>query len=180
MEQLTYRRLRSAADAGWAEAYRLYEASFPPCERRSERDCAAVLGDDRLHAECVFDGERFAGLIFWWQAGDGWAYLEHLAVDPALRGRSYGARMLRDLRARVGRVVLEIEPPEDDISRRRRGFYERNGFVYNAYDYIHPSYSQPPRPHRLVVMSAPAALAPAAFEAFRAFAHGVAAACAGR
>lgn len=180
MEQLIYRRLRSAADAGWDAAYRLYKASFPSCERRCEQACAAVLDDDRLHAECVFDGERFAGLIFWWQAGDGWAYLEHLAVDPALRGRSYGARMLRDLRARVGRVVLEIEPPEDDMSRRRQGFYERNGFVCNAYDYIHPSYLLPPQPHRLVVMSYPAALAPAAFEAFRAFAHGVATAYAER
>ncbi len=180
MENLIYRRLHSTADADWAAAYRLYEASFPPCERRSERDCAAVLRDDRLHAECVFDDECFVGLVFWWSAGDGWAYLEHLAVDPALRGRSYGARMLRDLCARVGRVVLEIDPPEDDMSRRRQGFYERNGFVCNAYDYIHPSYLLPPQPHRLVVMSYPAALAPAAFEAFRAFAHGVATAYAER
>lgn len=180
MQQLTYRRLRSAADAEWAEAYRLYEASFPPCERRSEQDHAAALRDERLHAECVFDGECFVGLVFWWSADEGCAYLEHLATEPALRGRSYGARILRDLCTRVGRVVLEIDPPVDDISRRRRGFYERNGFVYNEYDYIHPSYSHPPRPHRLMVMSYPEALAPGGFEAFRTFAHGVAAEYTGR
>lgn len=180
MEALTYRRFVSTADAGWGAAYRLYEASFPACERRSERDYAAALGDERLHAESVCDGERFVGLLFWWQAAEGYAYLEHLAVEPALRGHNYGARILHDLCSRAGRVVLEIDPPEDEISRRRRGFYERNGFAYNGYDYIHPSYSRPPQPHRLMVMSYPAAIAPAEFEAFRTFAHSVATAYAGR
>ena len=148
METLTYRRFLSTADAGWAAAYRLYEASFPPCERRSERDYDAAL--------------------------------EHLAVEPVLRGHNYGARILHDLCRRAGRVILEIDPPEDEISRRRRGFYERNGFVYNEYDYIHPSYLRPPQPHRLMVMSYPEAISPAEFEAFRTFARGVAVEYTGR
>lgn len=160
METLTYRRFLSTADAGWAAAYRLYEASFPPCERRSERDYDAALADGRLHAESVWDGDLFVGLVFWWLADEGCAYLEHLAVEPVLRGHNYGARILHDLCRRAGRVILEIDPPEDEISRRRRGFYERNGFVYNEYDYIHPSYLRPPQPHRLMVMSYPEAISP--------------------
>ena len=163
METLTYRRFLSTADAGWAAAYRLYEASFPPCERRS-----------------VWDGDLFVGLVFWWLADEGYAYLEHLAVEPVLRGHNYGARILHDLCRRAGRVILEIDPPEDEISRRRRGFYERNGFVYNEYDYIHPSYLRPPQPHRLMVMSYPEAISPAEFEAFRTFARGVAVEYTGR
>ena len=81
---------------------------------------------------------------------------------------------------RAGRGILEIDPPEDEISRRRRGFYERNGFVYNEYDYIHPSYLRPPQPHRLMVMSYPEAISPAEFEAFRTFARGVAVEYTGR
>ena len=123
METLTYRRFLSTADAGWAAAYRLYEASFPPCERRSERDYDAALADGRLHAESVWDGDLFVGLVFWWLADEGCAYLEHLAVEPVLRGHNYGARILHDLCRRAGRVILEIDPPEDEISRRRRGFY---------------------------------------------------------
>ena len=180
METLTYRRFLSTADAGWAAAYRLYEASFPPCERRSERDYDAALADGRLHAESVWDGDLFVGLVFWWLADEGCAYLEHLAVEPVLRGHNYGARILHDLCRRAGRVILEIDPPEDEISRRRRGFYERNGFVYNEYDYIHPSYLRPPQPHRLMVMSYPEAISPAEFEAFRTFARGVAVEYTGR
>ena len=180
METLTYRRFLSTADAGWAAAYRLYEASFPPCERRSERDYDAALADGRLYAESVWDGDLFVGLVFWWLADEGYAYLEHLAVEPVLRGHNYGARILHDLCRRAGRVILENEPPEDDISRRRRGYYERNGFVYNEYDYIHPSYLRPPQPHRLMVMSYPEAISPAEFEAFRTFARGVAVEYTGR
>ena len=193
METLTYRRFLSTADAGWAAAYRLYEASFPPCERRSERladgdyeaivlkdGINAALADGRLYAESVWDGDLFVGLVFWWLADEGYAYLEHLAVEPVLRGHNYGARILYDLCRRAGRVILEIDPPEDEISRRRRGFYERNGFVYNEYDYIHPSYLRPPQPHRLMVMSYPEAISPAEFEAFRTFARGVAVEYTGR
>ena len=107
METLTYRRFLSTADAGWAAAYRLYEASFPPCERRSERDYDAALADGRLHAESVWDGDLFVGLVFWWLADEGYAYLEHLAVEPVLRGHNYGARILHDLCRRAGRVILE-------------------------------------------------------------------------
>lgn len=173
METLTYRRLASTADAEWTAAYELYGNSFPSCERRSERDYAAALGDSRLHAETVWDGGRFVGLVFWWLADEGYAYLEHLAVEPSLRGHNYGARILHDLCARMGRVLLEIDPPVDDISRRRRNFYERNGFIYNEYDYIHPSYLLPPQPHRLMVMSYPEAIAPAELDAFRRFTHGL-------
>lgn len=174
MESLTYEKVGSVADPQWAIAYRLYEASFPSFEQRSERDYVEALRDERFHAETVWDADRFVGLVFWWLADEGYVYLEHLAVDPALRGKSYGARILRDLCTRMGRVWLEIDPPVDEISCRRRGFYARNGFFYNEYDYFHPSYQRPPHPHRLMVMSYPAALTPAEFASFRTFVHGLA------
>ena len=173
MEHLTCKRFTSISDPSWPAVYRLYEQSFPRCEQRSERDYAAALCDERLHAESVWDGDCFVGLVFWWLADEGYVYLEHLAVDPALRGRNYGARILHELCARSGRVWLEIDPPEDEISCRRRKFYERNGFVYNDYDYFHPSYQLPPHPHRLMVMSYPTALTPAEFASFRTFVHGL-------
>lgn len=55
-------------------------------------------------------------------------------------------------------MILEIDPPETDIARRRRHFYERAGFVANPQPYVHPSYGDPQAPHRLVLMSFPAPL----------------------
>lgn len=174
MGHLTYRRIVSTSDAAWTRAYGLYRSAFPPFEQRSERDYATALGDERFRADTVWDGGRFVGLRFWWTTDEGNAYLEHLAVDGPLRGGRYGARMLHDLCARTGRVLLEIDPPEDAISRRRRAFYERNGFVYNDCDYEHPSYFEIPRPHRLMVMSYPTAIAPGELAALRAFTYRVA------
>ena len=37
-------------------------------------------------------------------------------------------------------MVLEIDPPEDPVSRRRKGFYEGLGLVSNPWPHIHPPY----------------------------------------
>lgn len=59
------------------------------------------------------------------------------------------------LRARGKTIILEIDPPVDDISRRRKGFYERNGFIANDYDYTHLPYHRDCKGHRLIIMSSP-------------------------
>lgn len=175
--ELRFVRAASTDDAAWRTAWPLYETAFPFHERRRAEDYAQAFADGRFHADTLWDGDRFVGLCYWWAADDGYAYIEHLAVDPGLRGRNYGARALDALCRRAGRVILEIDPPEDDISRRRRGFYERNGFHYNTYDYVHPSYRRPFRPHRLMVMSWPAPLSPEEMERYRAFMYSAVNAC---
>ena len=76
----------------------------------------------------------------------------------ALRGRNMGSQALTAFCRKVGRVILEIDPPVDDISIRRRHFYERLGFVANPYEYIHPSFRKPFTPHQLILMSYPGPL----------------------
>lgn len=47
--------------------------------------------------------------------------------------------MLEELaRQKAGKVVLEVELPEDSLKKRRIGFYERHGFTFNEYPYIQP------------------------------------------
>ena len=99
-------------------------------------------------------GGEFAGLFSPGPPGP-CRYIEPLAVAPALRGRRMGSHILSAFCAKARRVVLEIDPPVDDISIRRQHFYERIGFVTNAYDYIHPSFTRPFHAHQLVLMSRP-------------------------
>lgn len=57
-----------------------------------------------------------------WQR-EAFVYLEYFAVDASLRGQGAGQRILEELRdAFPHKVILEIDPPEDGISRRRLGF----------------------------------------------------------
>ncbi|MFQ7502317.1 MAG: GNAT family N-acetyltransferase [Alistipes finegoldii] len=80
----------------------------------------------------MWRGDEFIGILFHWGA-DGYRYVEHLAVSPALRGQNMGSAALSAFCRKVGRVILEIDPPVDDISIRRLHFYERLGFVANPY-----------------------------------------------
>lgn len=141
-------------DADWQQAWELYEESFPYRERRNAADHLAALSDPLFHAEAIRTGTDLAGLLYYWDAPD-CTYVEHLAVAPALRGQNIGSRSLEILCRRAGRVILEIDPPEDEISVRRLHFYQRLGFIENTCPYVHPSFSRPFDPHPLVLMSYP-------------------------
>ena len=141
---------KSRSDKGWAEAWELYEKSFPYNERWNAEGYDRAFGDPNFEADGIWRGDEFIGILFHWGA-DGYRYVEHLAVSPALRGQNMGSAALSAFCRKVGRVILEIDPPADDISIRRLHFYERLGFVAN----------------RLVLMSYPGAIT---YEEARSFA----------
>ena len=105
------------------------------------------------------------GILLHWEE-EGFSYVEHFATDPALRGQGLGARALELLNSRGKSVVLEIDPPVDQISIRRQHFYERCGFVKNPFSHVHPPYRPEYPGHELVVLSSPRALTPAEYGAF--------------
>ena len=63
-------------------------------------------------------------------------------------------------------MILEIDPPVDEISIRRKGFYERCGFVENPFRHIHPPYHAENQGHELVIMSSPIMLEADEYESF--------------
>ena len=147
---------RTPADRGWEEAQEIYRNSFPRMEQRPAQEHLRALADPAFEADGIWLGQQLAGILYHWNYDDTW-YVEHLAVSPALRGQNMGSRALEAF-CRDRRVILEIDPPVDDISIRRLRFYRRLGFVENPHDYIHPSFSPPFEPHRLVLMSYPTPL----------------------
>ena len=70
-------------------------------------------------------------------------------------GQHCGSRALELLGQRGKPVILEIDPPIDDISLRRKGFYERAGYQENPFTHVHPPYREGFAGHPLVVMSYP-------------------------
>lgn len=151
--ELQFIPFRSRQDRSWSEAWALYEASFPACERWDASSYDRAFADPAFEADAILLDGAFVGLLFHWTS-DGFHYVEHLAVSPHLRGQHLGSRALEAF-CRDRRVILEIDPPEDTVSILRLHFYERLGFVANPYNYVHPSYRSPFHPHRLVLMSRP-------------------------
>ena len=116
-------------------SFSLYESSFPLNERRTRADHLLALQDaDFLPLGAVEDGRLLAD-VFVWQTED-FVYLEHFAVQPSLRGQGAGSRILRELLRGDKPFILEIEPPEDTLTCRRKAFYERNGLQAQPYDHV--------------------------------------------
>lgn len=158
------------------DVWQLYLESFPAHEIRSAASHAEAMRDAAFHPMIVRDENgTLLALLFYWQYDDS-IYIEHLAVNPALRGRQIGTTLLNAfiLQHDGRQVLLEIDPPEDEVSVKRLRFYAHIGFVENNYAFTHPSYRRGPgaTPHRLVILSYGKELTPEAFARFEAYLRG--------
>jgi hypothetical protein len=99
--------------------------------------------------------------------------VEHFCILPALRGRGCGQQALELLGQQGKTVILEIDPPVDEVSLRRRGFYLRCGFAENPFPHVHPPYHEGNHGHDLVVMSSPRSLTAAECGAFKTYLNDV-------
>lgn len=165
---LEFTRLTTPDDGVYPAALALYRQSFPAHEQRTSAAQQAALSHPDYRFTCLMADGRFAGLLLYWEAAD-FIYVEHFCIETHLRGQRYGERALA-LLAAVGKpVILEIDPPADDISVRRLGFYRRAGYRDNPFVHVHPPYHPENKGHALMVLSYPHALTPEAYAAFAAY-----------
>lgn len=82
-------RLTSAGDPMFAPAMELYKISFPLHEQREPGSQAAALGCEDYHFTLIYDGDAFAGELLYWET-DGFIYVEHFCMEPALKHTSQG------------------------------------------------------------------------------------------
>ncbi len=161
---MTFERITSIAHPLYQKARALYKISFPYHEQREEKSQVSILSSPSYHFNVVLDNNKFIGEVLYWEIGN-FLYIEHLCILPNMRNKHYGQEILSKLQTRP--LILEIDPPIDEISKRRKGFYERCGFVSNQYKHIHPSYHKECSGHNLVVMSSPKPLAEEEYAIFK-------------
>lgn len=161
-------RLTSTAHPEYRKAMDLYQESFPLHEQRRAPSQERILADGDYCFGLVRDSARLVGLALFWENGR-FVYIEHLCVFPDMRNQQYGQKILSLLKEKGKVIILEIDPPLDDISERRKGFYERCGFVENPYRHIHPPYHPAHRGHELVVMTYPGSISPESYQDFRVY-----------
>jgi len=150
----------------------VYQASFPASEREDTDSLLASIADGQRVCDVATIDSAVVGLAVSKSLSvPGTGALEYLAVDPEHRNRGLGAQFLAVLRQRLMAAqgpslgyILEVERPEDadgaeqELRRRRIGFYERNGASVIA---CAPEYRAPdlagPGSLRYVLMWLPAA-----------------------
>ena len=160
-----FERLTTETHPLYKEASALYGISFPPHEQRESASQRAIMADPEYQFNLIYDGGAPVGAMLCWET-ETFIYVEHFFILPQLRGHACGSRALALLGERGKTVILEIDPPVDDVSLRRKGFYERSGFHENPYSHVHPPYHAGNRGHDLVVMSYPRTISETEYRAF--------------
>ena len=160
-----FERITDAQHPMYHVAIALYQKSFPLHEQREAPSQERILRYPDYHFTLVYDEEVLVGLVLYWETAD-FLYVEHFCILPELRNRHYGQRILAELSRQDKTIILEIDPPVDEISVRRRGFYERCGFAENPYPHVHPPYHKGNHGHELVVMSCPGKITQEEYDAF--------------
>lgn len=140
----------------------LYEQSFPPEERRHYQSADQLMDfvadhrpTFRILAVSADNCSRLAGFITFWEFPD-YVYIEHLAVDPILRGSGIGSEMIRYIaRTHDSPLILEVEPAETGaMAQRRIKFYQRLGFdLHDEINYMQPPYHPELQPIPLSLMT---------------------------
>ena len=136
----------NTAHEGYAFVEELMNDAFPIEERRDNDKQRANTDHNPLFTVHFITDEKEdgtsvnVGFITSWNLGS-FHYLEHFATGPQVRNMGYGKQVLSMVLGQMsGLIVLEVEEPEDEMTRRRIGFYERNGFKICQKEYMQPPY----------------------------------------
>lgn len=133
--------------------WNLYNSSFPLIERRNLEQQVQVFRNSFFNLISFYKDDKYIGFLSFWNFPS-YVYLEHFAINEDLRGVGYGAKVLSELIKETSKlIILEIDPIDDEKSRRRLSFYNKMGFVKNDLDYKVQSYQNKEEFYELIIMS---------------------------
>lgn len=111
--------------------YALLKESLPPSPQ------TGAIGESEEKKR-----DTYVGFITAWTFEE-FTYIEHFAIDESARNGGIGGKALKQFLAiSQAPIVLEVEIPTDELSKRRIGFYERLGFVLDMHLYYQPPYQK--------------------------------------
>lgn len=147
--------LERLKDNEFEQLYDLMRDSFPESEIRTFENQQHLLNNPLYTVYVLREEKTILAFFAEWQ-NDTYRFLEHLAVNKDYRSRGLGSKTLQSYNALSNKpVILEVEPPEDNIQIRRVKFYERNGYYLSSYSYIQPTINDGHAGIPLVLMTYP-------------------------
>ncbi len=152
-----------------AAATALYEQSFPYLEKRSEGEQSRVMNNPDYRFDLITDDDRLLGILAYWEKAD-FLYVEHFAILPEFRGRGFATRTLEILKNQTNKnLILEIDPPVDDVSEKRYRFYQKCGFVMNPHCHTQAKYHLGDGELQLKILSYPREITKEEYATFKRF-----------
>ena len=105
----------------------LYLKAFPKNERFLFWILKHSIKKGKATLNAIIYRDRFIGMNYMVNCDDSF-YLMYFAIDKKLRNNNYGSKVLQDLNEKYSTIFLSIEKSKDELSKRRKNFYLRNGF----------------------------------------------------
>lgn len=135
------KRLTSSQSPYYPFVEQLLTLSFPVEEYRPLAEWKRYTDEKQaFYNQVILDDRQPVGVVTHWDFGR-FCYVEHLAISPDARNGGYGGRLLQLLQQKLQRpIVLEVEEPQEEMARRRIGFYQRHGFKLWITPYLQPPY----------------------------------------
>ncbi len=146
--------------------WKIYEESFPPDERRSKEQQLEIFNAENYDVIEILDEAQsnLIGFIAYWEFEE-FIFVEHFALSKSERGKGTGGKYLKDFVANHEKpIVLEVEPPVDEITWRRVKFYQRLGWHLSDFQHIQKAYVTGRNGVLLQLMSYPEPLNDRAFQ----------------
>lgn len=133
--------------------YQLMQDSFPYDEIRSFQEQEKLLSHTNYKILTLSKNNEIFGFVAIWEF-ENFVFVEHFAISTNQRNKGLGHTILKELRNyTTKKIILEVEHPNNDISKRRIDFYQRNGFKLFDFNYVMPAYSKNHEPIPLLIMS---------------------------
>jgi len=148
--------------------YEIMTQSFPIDEIRSYEGQKALLVRSDYFLKTYVQNRQLLGFCAYY-VFDNFLYIEHLACTPLSRGLGIGSKLVQEVLVEAGdrRLILEVEPPVDELTKRRIGFYERLGFTLNPYEHYQAPLNPTTGVVELKIMSSLGALSQDEQKAYR-------------
>ncbi len=147
------------------KVFQLIKESFPENEYRCYEKQKNLIKNPLYKLITQMDSQdNLIGFIATWNTKD-FSFIEHFAVSSKLRGQGIGSKMLQNfIKYSLKPIILEVEEPKNEISKKRILFYEKNGFFMNNFPYFQMPLRENASPVPMNIMSYPEKLNKENFE----------------
>lgn len=135
--------------------YRILNGHFPTKEVKEYHYLKALFIDKIAKAMTLKEDDKIIGVLSYFDLQDV-AFVDYFAISNEYQSQGLGHKMLSYFKEYINKpFILEVEHPEDDITKRRIEFYKRNGLYLNTHEYVVPAMPNLSQELHFLLMSYP-------------------------
>lgn len=118
--------------------YQILKDHFPTKEVKEYSYVKEMFESGNAHALVQKEDDTIIGALCYMEVEE-YVFIDYFVIIDAFQGKQLGQQMLQYFKNTINKpIILEVELPTDDISKRRIAFYERMGFILNEHEYVVP------------------------------------------